>query len=162
MFDTVLQVYAYYSNEIHQEIQTKGLSVLNFSFLRKYRLIRKAIINLISTFVSGTDNIAEIYNEYFPKIFTLLESHSISNMEVREPEILKLFAICIEKFNSKIEPAVPKILELAFSSTLDMIVKDLNSYPDHRINFFVLLKSVVINSLNCLYQYLFSIICNSG
>ena len=152
IFSQIFQIYGIFTQKIFAEIQEKGITILNFSHIKKYRAIRKSIINLFSTFISKTSSPNEIYNQYFPEIFKLLQSHSESCVEAREPEILKLFSICIDKMSNYIDPAIPNILGLTFSSTLDMITKDLNSYPDHRINFFQLLKSVVINSLKCNVQ----------
>lgn len=45
------------------------------------------------------------------------------------------------------------LLNGLFDSTLPMITKDFNSYPDHRINFFIFLKFAV---KNC-FQYLIKI-----
>ena len=35
---------------------------------------------------------------------------------------------------------VPAVLEAVFQCTLDMIAKDLESFPEHRLNFFLLLQ----------------------
>ena len=37
---------------------------------------------------------------------------------------------------------VPHILEALFECTLDMINKDLEEFPEHRINFFKMLQSI--------------------
>jgi len=38
--------------------------------------------------------------------------------------------------------SVPHILEALFECTLDMINKDLEEFPEHRINFFKMLQSI--------------------
>ena len=66
---------------------------------------------------------------------------------------MQLFALVLEKVNLNLEELVPKILELIFTSTLTMITRDFQSYPDHRMNFFTFLKAVI----NSAFESLFSI-----
>ena len=44
------------------------------------------------------------------------------------------------------------ILDFMFNSTLPMITKDFNSFPDHRYNFFVFLKVIIKNAFNSNYS----------
>lgn len=62
-----------------------------------------------------------------------------------------LFALVIEKLKITLAELVPKILELVFSSILDMITRDFHSYPDHRRNFFTFLKAVINNAFIALF-----------
>lgn len=44
------------------------------------------------------------------------------------------------------EDQVPTIMENVFECTLDMINKDFSEFPEHRVEFFTLLRAV---NLNC-------------
>lgn len=68
----------------------------------------------------------------------------------READVLQLFALVLEKVNLNLEELVPKILELIFSSTLTMITRDFQSYPDHRLNFFTFLRAVISYAFECI------------
>ena len=54
--------------------------------------------------------------------------------------MLSLFATVVQQLKVVAEPEVPRILEATFECTLAMITKNFEDYPEHRINFFMLLK----------------------
>lgn len=72
----------------------------------------------------------------------------------REPEVLSAMATIIDKLQSDITPAVPKILDAVFEATLTMINKDFEQFPEHRTNFYLLLQVTFIY-INC---YIFSVL----
>lgn len=39
-------------------------------------------------------------------------------------------------------PQIPTVLDAVFQCTLDMIAADLQNFPEHRLNFFLLLQAV--------------------
>jgi hypothetical protein len=45
---------------------------------------------------------------------------------------------------------IPNIFECVFGATLGMISGDFKSFPDHRVNFFVFLKTVVSKTFEAL------------
>jgi exportin-1 len=45
---------------------------------------------------------------------------------------------------------VPAILESVFQATLDMINKDFQEYPEHRVGFYSLLKAIDSNCFSAL------------
>lgn len=45
-------------------------------------------------------------------------------MACRDPEVLSLFAVIINKLKDKMEPQVPRIFEAVFECTLQMITKN--------------------------------------
>jgi len=63
----------------------------------------------------------------------------------REPEVLTLFTIIVEKLKGDVANLVPKILEDVFSATLNMITDDFNSNIDHRVNLFKLILAITEN-----------------
>lgn len=78
-----------------------------------------------------------------------------NNKNNREADVLQLFALVLEKVNLNLEELVPKILELVFSSTLTMITRDFQSYPDHRMNFFTFLRAVINYAFECKFYFLY-------
>lgn len=82
-----------------------------------------------------------------PLLETVLADYSKTmHPSAREPEVLSAMATIIEKLQSDITPAVPKILDAVFEATLTMINKDFEQYPEHRTNFYLLLQ---VSSLCC-------------
>lgn len=60
----------------------------------------------------------------------------------REAEVLSLMATLVNRLEDHILPALPRVLDAVFQSTLEMIDKDLEEFPEHRTNFFTLLQAV--------------------
>ncbi len=60
-------------------------------------------------------------------------------MEVRDSETIIFFAVVVEKYNLILKEKMQMILDVMFKSTIPMITKDFNSFPEHRYNFFVFL-----------------------
>ena len=82
----------------------------------------------------------------------------------REPEVLSTMAMIISKIEVRTFPSklagiipvvvffqdsasdeIPQIFDAVFECTLDMINKDFSEFPDHRTNFFEMLKAVTSN-----------------
>jgi len=61
--------------------------------------------------------------------------------EARDSEVLTLFATLIDKLGNIAASMVPRIFEALFQCTLEMITKNFEDFPDHRIMFFKLLRS---------------------
>lgn len=51
----------------------------------------------------------------------------------RDPECLSLFAAIINKLGQEMMDTIPKIFQAVFDCTLQMITKDFESYPEHRV-----------------------------
>merc|ERR1712111_75158 len=60
----------------------------------------------------------------------------------REPEVLTVMGVVVNKLKNYITPQIPKIFDAVFECTLDMINKDFEEHPEHRTNFFTLLQAV--------------------
>ena len=60
----------------------------------------------------------------------------------REPEVLSVMGVVVNKLKNFITPQIPKIFDAVFECTLEMINKDFEEHPEHRTNFFTLLQAV--------------------
>lgn len=60
----------------------------------------------------------------------------------RDPIVLSLFASIIQQIGPSLTSGVPRILESLFQPTIEMITNNFEDFPDHRINFFELLRAV--------------------
>lgn len=57
-------------------------------------------------------------------------------------QVLSLMTIIVNKMRDIITPDVPRILDAVFECTLGMITKNFEDYPEHRANFFHLLRAI--------------------
>lgn len=60
----------------------------------------------------------------------------------REPKVLTSMAAIVNKLRNDITNEVPKIFDAVFECTLDMINKNFEDYPQHRVSFYELLQAV--------------------
>ena len=65
--------------------------------------------------------------------------------------MLSLFAAIINKLRNLMEPEVPKVFEGVFESTLTMITRNFEDYPEHRLKFFALLHAITNHCFKCLF-----------
>lgn len=70
----------------------------------------------------------------------LLDYNKTSVPSAREPEVLSAMASIVNNLQGHITSEVPKIFDAVFECTLNMINKDFEEFPEHRINFFLLLQ----------------------
>ena len=63
--------------------------------------------------------------------------------------MLSLFAAIINKLKTLMDNDVPHIFEAAFECTLQMITRNFEDYPEHRLQFFALLHAIVNHCFRC-------------
>lgn len=66
-------------------------------------------------------------------------------------QVLSLMTIIINKVRDIITGDVPRILDAVFECTLSMITKNFEDYPEHRANFFHLLRAVNSNCFGAFF-----------
>jgi exportin-1 len=62
--------------------------------------------------------------------------------DAREAEVLNVMTTIINKLHSLMEDQIMNIMDSVFECTLDMINKDFSEYPEHRVEFFKLLRTI--------------------
>lgn len=72
--------------------------------------------------------------------------------EAREPKVLSLLAITVTALKNDVAETVPSMITAVYESTLDMISKDTESYPEHRTNFFVFISAIIRYSFPSLFE----------
>ena len=75
-----------------------------------------------------------------PNIDPILGDYKRNIAGARDPEVLSLFATVVEKLKMNVVEEVPRIMEAVFECTLEMITKNFEDFPEHRIRFFEFLK----------------------
>ncbi|CAG0915869.1 unnamed protein product [Notodromas monacha] len=144
----MLNVYKVMSENISAAIAMNGEVVTKQPLIKNMRVVKKETLNLISSWVSRTTDCQMVLDNFIPPLLeaVLLDYSRCPVPSAREPEVLSTMATIITTLKNNITPQVPKIFDAVFGCTLDMINKDFEEFPEHRINFYQLLKAV---NLDC-------------
>lgn len=143
IFVDALALYKMYSELISGAISTGGPHAAKTSGVKLMRGVKKATLRLVETFVDKSDNPDLVAQRYVPEMMDpLLGDYSRNVPDARDAEVLSLFAAVINKLKSRMESEVPKIFEAVFECTLGMITRNMEDYPEHRLQFFGLLRAI--------------------
>jgi hypothetical protein len=134
----MLQVYKMYSGFISLRIQERGPIVTKEAVIRSMRAVKKETLNLIRTFISQSQEMDRdvILNNFIPALLDpVLDDYQRGVPDARDAEVLLLLSEIIAKLGlSLIERGhIQRIFESVFQVTLDMITKNFEDYPDHRL-----------------------------
>lgn len=139
--------------------------------VRGLRTIKKEILKLINTYVEKADDLDMIHNNIVPKLLeAVLIDYKNNVPDAREAEVLNVMTTIINKLHvrwrpnlsrfmvghdysridiriadllqSLMEDQIINIMDSVFECTLDMINKDFSEYPEHRVEFFKLLRTI--------------------
>ena len=139
----MLNVYKVLSESISSAILSSGEQVTKQPLIRAMKTVKKEILNLISLWVSKTNDVRLVADNFVePLLDAVLMDYRSNVPAAREPEVLSTMATIVGKLDSLITPQIPKILDAVFECTLEMINKNFEEYPEHRTNFFLLLQSI--------------------
>ncbi|VDM27080.1 unnamed protein product [Toxocara canis] len=84
-----------------------------------------------------------VLESFVPPLFdAVLFDYQRNCPAAREPKVLSLLSIIVTQLHSSINCEVIRILDAVFTCTLEMINRDMEQYPEHRINFFKLLQAL--------------------
>lgn len=146
-FGNLDQIYEIYYVLICEMISQYGIQTLAYSEMKKYRGVRKDIINFFQNFIlihkDNSDTFVANYSRIFNKIIEIF-IHEIS--ETKEAEVFEMISASLSVLSRQSISTLLSSLPLILESTLPMITQDFTSYPEVRIAFFGLLKSI---SNNC-------------
>ena len=135
--------------------------------VRGLRTIKKEILKLIETFVEKAEDLQAVRVQMVPQLLdTVLVDYNRNVPGARDAEVLRAMSAIISKLSviyiippddlpleyadfdikSLMEDQVPVIMENIFECTLEMINKDFSEFPEHRVEFFNLLRAI---NLHC-------------
>ncbi|GAB5354779.1 hypothetical protein AAMO2058_000148600 [Amorphochlora amoebiformis] len=146
----LVQVYKAHSGTLSRYIDKTGPAACHTSQAKQLRTVRKTALKLYTTFINtkGAPTVL-IAEQFVPSLMeTILADYRDSIPDAREPEALSLFATIIEKLgpdptsHQHILNIIPSVFEHVFEVTLQVITKNFEDYPQHRLAFFVLLKNI--------------------
>lgn len=153
IYKDMLQVYKLYSQMISTEVKNKGEVATSHANVRGMRAVKKETLLLIEDFIENTDDIQNVTKHYIPPLFeAILGDYHSSVPDARNPHVLSVIATSISKLKSNLLDDIPKILESVLEVTLPMLTKNFSDYPEHRINFFKLLSSIIKYTFQGLFK----------
>ncbi|CAL9768896.1 unnamed protein product [Musa acuminata subsp. burmannicoides] len=153
IFLDMLTVYRMYSELISNSIAEGGPFASKTSFVKLLRSVKRETLKLIETFVDKAEDQPHIGKQFVPPMMDpVLGDYARNLPDARESEVLSLFATIINKYKGVMMEYVPRIFEAVFQCTLEMITKNFEDYPEHRLKFFSLLRAIGTHCFQALIQ----------
>ena len=149
IFENLIKSFIFYSQCINQHFQNNKAIDMN---IRSYMIYNRTLIKFLTSLVKNTDDVQLIQNDMLPSFGKLIETYNNNHVNNKDPNMLLLFSAILEKIQNKNPEVVATIWKLLSSSTIQLIKNDYESYPEHRMNFFILLKSLISNSFESLFR----------
>ncbi|PSS11884.1 Protein EXPORTIN 1A like [Actinidia chinensis var. chinensis] len=143
IFLDVLNVYRMYSELISTTIAEGGPYASKTSYVKLLRSVKRETLKLVETFLDKAEDQPQIGKQFVPPMMDpVLGDYARNLPDARESEVLSLFATIINKYKGTMIEDVPRIFEAVFQCTLEMITKNFEDYPEHRLKFFSLLRAI--------------------
>ncbi|KAK6453890.1 chromosome region maintenance protein 1 [Scheffersomyces xylosifermentans] len=153
MYVDMLSLYKAVSSMISDLVAKDGLIATKTPKVRGLRTIKKEILKMIETYINQADNLEEIVRDLAQPLFAaVLEDYSSNVPDARDAEVLNCMTALVSKVGHLIPEGVVLILQNVFECTLDMIKNDFIEYPEHRVEFYKLLKEINSKSFQALLQ----------
>ncbi|KAK3447447.1 hypothetical protein EUGRSUZ_A02966 [Eucalyptus grandis] len=153
IFLDMLNVYRMYSELISSTIAGGGPYVSKSSFVKLLRSVKRETLKLIETFLDKAEDQPQIGKQFVPPMMDpILGDYARNVPDARESEVLSLFATIINKYKGVMIEDVPRIFEAVFQCTLEMITKNFEDYPEHRLKFFSLLRAIAAHCFPALIR----------
>lgn len=152
IFTDMLQIYKLYSELISSTIAEGNPHAARTAFVKAMRSVKKVTLKLIETFTEKCDDTQMIATQFIPLMTDpVLGDYARNVPDARDAEVMSLFAAIINKLKQMMEPEIPRIFEAVFECTLQMITRNFEDYPEHRLQFFALLHAIVNHCFRCLF-----------
>ncbi|OQR83115.1 CRM1 C terminal Exportin 1-like protein [Achlya hypogyna] len=147
IFQDLLNVYRTYTHRIALRVQQGGDTATKSSEVRSLRAAKKESLRLFEAFIehSSADEAGRktLAHHFLPSLLdVVLSDYKTTVPSAKEAEVLTLLAMIMNKLKATIAPSAPSMLEAVFECTLQMITRNFEDFPEHRVNFFKLLKAV--------------------
>ena len=139
----MLNVYKTYSECISHMVRSQGAIVTKYAVVRSMRGVKKEILKLIEVFVSKSEDPQTVAQIIVAPLYEMvLADYNRSVDEGRDPEVLGLFTVIVNKLRGEMSKGIHSLLQNVFNVTLGMITKNFEDYPEHRIKFYKLIKAI--------------------
>ncbi|TGZ80407.1 hypothetical protein EX30DRAFT_59082 [Ascodesmis nigricans] len=139
----MLHMYRAVSQMISEGVARDGAIAPKTPRIRGLRTVKKEILKLIESYVQKADDLEMVANNFVPPLLdAVLVDYQTNVPDARDAEVLNVMSTIISKLHGLMEDKIPVIMEHVFECTLEMINKDFSEYPEHRVEFFKLLRAI--------------------
>ncbi|GAA0143803.1 transporter [Lithospermum erythrorhizon] len=153
IFIDMLSVYRMYSELISTNIAQGGPFASRTSLVKLLRSVKRETLKLIETFLDKAEDQPQIGKQFVPPMMDpVLGDYARNVPDARESEVLSLFATIINKYKGAMIDDVPRIFVAVFECTLEMITKNFEDYPEHRLKFFSLMRAIATHCFTALIR----------
>jgi exportin-1 len=147
IFLDLLGLYKAVGGLVSDAVIQQGLIATKTPRVRGYRTIKKEVLKLMDVYIQKADDLQTVYQTMIPPLLeSVLIDYSQNVEPAKEAEVLNVMSNIITRFKGLISDKVGPILDSVFECTLNMINKNFEEYPEHRVGFFKLLQAI---NLNC-------------
>ncbi|CAJ1394899.1 unnamed protein product [Effrenium voratum] len=160
MYCDMLKIYKVCSDFISHSTAQQGVQVMNQANVRLLRNVKRDALRLVRSFLDACTPQAtaevglapdQIAQRFVPPLLEPVLADYRSNIpQARDAEVLDLLAVLATR-NQSISQEVGKIFEMVLECTCDMIKGDFQSYPDHRVKLYDLLKAINAHCFQALF-----------
>ena len=146
IFLDLLGLYKAVGGLISDAVLSQGLVATKTPKVRGLRTIKKEILKLIDCYVQKADDLPYVSANMIPQFLEGVLVDYQRNVEpAKEAEVLNVMANIITRLGGLMTDKIAPILDAVFECTLNMINKNFEEYPEHRIAFFKLLQAINSN-----------------
>lgn len=139
----LLGLYKAVSTLVSESVATQGLIATKTPRVRGLRTIKKEILKLIDGYVSKAEDLQSVNVNMVPPLMeAVLADYSANVPPAKESEVLNMLANLITRLGPLVNDKIPSFLDAVFECTLNMINKNFEEYPEHRVSFFNLLQAI--------------------
>jgi len=139
----MLNAYKAYSTMISTIVSTGGQYASRTSAARAMRIVKKEMLKLLECFIDKSEDPSTVSVHFIPPLLeTVLSDYASIPADARDPEVLSLMVVIINKLQSNMTAEVPRIFDSVFGCTLEMITKNFEDFPEHRLHFFTLIRAI--------------------
>jgi len=145
IYADMLNVYRLYSEFTSKLISEGGPYASRSSQVKLLRSVKREVLRLIETFVEcvPSEQTALVAGTLVPAMLDpVLGDYARNVPDARDAEVLSLFAAIVNKVSAALMDTLPRIFESVFECTLQMITRNFEDYPEHRLRFFGFLRAV--------------------
>jgi exportin-1 len=146
LYTDMLKVYKVYSGLIQRVVSTGGPHATKTADVRNMRAVKRDVLKVVEAFIlAAPEKDREQINGAIvePLTETVLGDYYASVAESREPAVLSLYShIVAYNKGAMSNAAITTVFKSTIVVTLDMIKNNFEDFPDARINFFLLLRSI--------------------
>lgn len=172
IYHDMLEMYRATSSLISEAVARDGELAPKMPKVRGLRTIKKEILKLIETYVDKAEDLQAVGNQMVPPLLeSVLVDYNRNVPGARDAEVLKAmstiitrlgvscslhftWSLVVTRLQALMEEQVPVIMQNVFECTLEMINKDFSEFPEHRVEFFNLLRAI---NLHCFPGMVYSV-----